>query len=665
MKRGHWVGFILVLVAFGVLLVLLLVTSNPGSIFVVPTQVIPTATTTQPPALPSDTPTALPTGVPTPDPPKEFTICQAEEPNTLFIYGGPSPAALNVLEAIYDGPIDTRGYQFQPVILEKLPSLADGDAVLQTVEVREGDKVVDVNNDWVVELLPGVTVFNADGQEVTFEEGGVVTMTQMVVTFRLRADVGWADGQPVTADDSRYSFELAGALIENLADEQQWFWNRTLSYDVLDEHTIVWTSVPGYRDLGYFYGFPYQTFYLQNFYHPLPQHVWGQVSASFLLDAEVARRKPLGWGPFAIEEWVTGERITLVRNPHYFRAAEGLPYLDRLTFRFVPSLRQALDWLAAGECDLIARDAIEGGDTALLLEAADAGMVQLIVSPSNEWEHLDFGIDPAEWVRRPDFFGDKRVRQAIASCVDRERIARESYPYADTVVAHSYVAPEHPLYAGDRLHRWDYDPASGRSLLEEVGWRDEDGDDIREAHGVADVANRTPFTVTLFTTGDHSAHEQAAHILVENLAACGVGLMVRYLPDEEFFADGPDGPVFGRQFDLVLSSWLNGLDAPCGLYLSTQVPEPGNWWKAATNNPGYTSADYDAACQSALKALPGMDEYALFHAEAQRIFSHDLPVLPLYFVPKLVATRPEVSGVTLAPGEYLELWNIEAFDVGR
>jgi peptide/nickel transport system substrate-binding protein len=614
-----------------------------------PAAITPTAAAPSPAPSPLPSPTAPPTSTPTPTPPKEFTICQAEEPNTLFIYGGPSRAARNVLEAIYDGPMDARTYQFSPVILEKLPSLADGDAALRTVQVEEGDKVVDVNG-LAVDLLPGVTVLDTEGQQVTFE-GGVVTMTQMVVSFKLRADVTWADGQPLTADDSRYSFELAGAFdsptLLLLRD-------RTYSYDALDERTVVWTGIPGYRD----------PFYFTNFYHPLPRHVWGGAEADQLLSAEVAHRKPLGWGPFVIEEWVDGERITLVRNPHYFRATEGLPYLDRVTFRFVPDLRQALDLLVAGECDLITQDVVESGDVAPLLEAADAGTVQLISSSSSEWEHLDFGIEPAEWVRRPNFFRDVQVRQAVARCIDRERVAREALPYGEAAVAHSYVVLEHPLYAGDQLTYWDYDPSSGQSLLEEVGWRDEDGDGTREAYGVDGIANGTPFSVTLLTTSGHLAGERTARVLSENLRTCGVGLVVEVLPAEEFFADGPDGPVFGRQFDLALFSWLNGFDAPCGLYLSTEIPGSENWW-ATSNNPGYASADYDAACQAALGALPGMEDYARFHREAQRIFSQDLPVLPLYFVPKLVAARPEVSGVILDPSENLELWNVEAFDVTR
>ena len=624
----------------------------------VPSAASPTTT-----PLPPLSPTVPPTSTPTPLPPKEFTVCQAEEPNTLFIYGGPSRAARNVLEAIYDGPIDSRAYQFQPVILEKLPSLDDGDASLQTVQVAEGDRAVDING-LAVDLAPGVVVFDADGAQAAFE-GGVVTMTQMVVTFTLRADIVWADGQPVTADDSRYSFELAQEF-DNLPLRLQLLLDLTRGYDVVDERTVVWTSVPGYRDAFRFLGFYFQNFYFQNFYHPLPRHVWRATSADRLLGAEVAHLKPLGWGPFVIENWVAGEYITLVRNPHYFRAKEGLPYLDRVTVRFVPGLRQALDSLLKGECDLIAQDVIEresveGGSLAALLEAADNGSVQLIHAPGSEWEHLDFGIEPAKW-ERPDFFGDVRARHAVGMCIHRERIAGEAIPYSKATVANSYVAAEHPLYADEQLYRLNYDPPDALSLLEEMGWRDEDGDGIRESHGVEGIRDGTPFSVTLLTNSDHLAHERIAHILVENMAACGIGLGVEYYPGEQLFADGPDGPVFGRQFDLVLFSWLNDLDAPCWLYLSDEVPTSENWW-AASNSPGYASADYDAACQSALGAWPGTEPYIRSHVDAQRIFSYDLPVLPLYFVPKLVVTRPGVSGVLVDPTQYLDLWNVEEFDI--
>lgn len=667
MKSGRVVAIVLMVVGVGVILGLFALSHSSGSLFGTP---VPSSIAGLTPSAVS--PSASPTSVPTPAPPKEFAICQAQEPDTLFLYANPSPvfspASLNVLEAIYDGPIDARAYQFYPVILDKLPSLADGDAAVRTVQVGEGDRVVDASG-LVVDLVPGVAVFDPQGQAIVFQ-GETITMTQLVVTFTLRAGITWQDGQPLTADDSRYAFELIGGM-QGPPQPWAWLYEQTASYDTRGERSVTWTGLPGYRDVASFYGYPVQNFYFHNFFPPLPRHFWGATTGQQMLDSEVARRTPLGWGPFVIEEWLGGDRITLVRNPRYFRAAEGLPRLDRITFRFVTDLQQALDLFAAGECDLIAQDVIENEDITPLLVAAESGQLQLLTPLSSEWEHLDFGIEPAPWVERADFFGDVRVRQAIAQCVDRERIAREAFPYGEAVTAaHSYVSPEHPLYAAEQLADWDHNPAAGRLLLDEVGWRDEDGDGVREAHGVAGVRNNTPFTVTLVTTSDdrpyvQAARGRAAQLLSEDLLACGVGVSVQFLPFEDLAADGPDGPVFGRQFDLALFSWMNDLDPPCGFYLSAYIPDPQNWWNAPTNDPGYASAEYDTACQSALGAFPGTDAYVRFHLEAQRIFSQDMPVLPLYFVPRLAAVRSDVTGVILDPILYQGWWNIEAFDLNR
>lgn len=632
---------------------------NPGTT----PAVDPAASLTPLPATEAPPPTATP--VPTQAPPKELTVCMAEEPNTLFIYGNPSRAARNVLEAIYDGPVDTRSYSMQPVILTHLPSLAGGDAAQRPVQVAQGARVVDRDGQ-VVTLQPGVTVWDGDGQPVAFE-GQAITTTQMVVTFTLRPDVTWSDGTPLTAGDSVYSLELASARHDALPLRLRLLEEQTESYVAADEHTVVWTSIPGYHDTFLFHGFRFQNFYYQNFYSPLPRHAWGTASAEWIAESEAATRAPLGWGPFVVEEWVQGDHLTLTRNPAYFRAAEGLPYLDRIHVRFVADLDQGVAELLAGECDMITQDVLEREEThtgslAPVLEAAGAGQVALVYAPSSEWEHLDFNVNPAEWVERPKFFGDVQTRQAVAMCIHRERIAGEAVPYSASSVADTYVASNHPLYAGDRLHRYAYDPSAALALLDEVGWHDQDGDGIREAHGISGIREGTPFSVTLLTNSGHLAHERTARILTENLAACGIGLAVEYMPAEQLFADGPDGPVFGRSYDLVLFSWLNDLDAPCWLYMSSEIPSSSNWW-AASNNPGYSAPDFDAACATALVSLADTAAYRRSHIEAQRILSRDVPVVPLYFVPKLVVTRPGVHGVELNPTQYLDLWNIEAFDI--
>ncbi len=89
---------------------------------------------------PTSTVTPLPVAVATPTPviPRTLTVCLGEEPNTLYPFGNPNEAAQSVLAAIDDGPIDTISYDYQPVILKKLPSLADGDAQILPVDVKCG-----------------------------------------------------------------------------------------------------------------------------------------------------------------------------------------------------------------------------------------------------------------------------------------------------------------------------------------------------------------------------------------------------------------------------------------------------------------------------------------------------------------------------------------------
>ena len=158
--------------------------------------------------------TATPTRTPRPTPPEptSLTICVVGEPDTLYLYGGSQVGATqHVMEALYDGPIDYRDYIYRPVILQRLPSLDDGDAITRTVSVRTGSTVVNAAGE-VVSLAEGMLIRPAgchtDECAVEFD-GEALSMERIEVTFLLREDVTWSDGEPLTADDSVFAFEVA------------------------------------------------------------------------------------------------------------------------------------------------------------------------------------------------------------------------------------------------------------------------------------------------------------------------------------------------------------------------------------------------------------------------------------------------------------------------
>jgi peptide/nickel transport system substrate-binding protein len=587
-------------------------------------------------------PTASPTLTPSPTPvPKVLTVCMLDEPDSLYFYGTGSVAARHVWEAIYDGPYDSRTYAHQPVLLTQLPSLDDGTAAIQTVVVQSGERVVDVNGN-VVELAPGVVVEDANGQRVVFDSAPL-PMQQMVVTYTLQPGLTWSDGQPLTADDSVFSFQVAA---DPATPGDKTIIDRTAGYDAAGANMVVWRGVPGHLD----------RYYYLNLWHPLPRHAWGHLSAAELLTSDLSVRQPLGWGAFALAEWVPGDHITVVRNPAYFRASSGLPRLDAIMFRFIPDPIVLGEELVGGRCDVVSHESVDPVRATLPEETPQ---VQVVSAYDARWELLAFGISPNRDYDRPDFFEDVRVRQGIALCLDRQTVAQQvAQPPAR--VQHSYVPPDHALYAGSMLTVWEYDPLAGQALLAEAGWYDEDGDGVREAHLIPGIADGTPFHVTYRTTGE-PARVQASNAIQSYLAACGIRADVEIMPPETLFAPGPEGVLFGRRFDLAQFSWRATADPLCDTFLSGQVPDTGRWDRP--NVAGFLDDEFDTACLSALDAFPGSDGYVVAHAEAQRIFSERLPVIPLYQYPTVTLVRTSVIGLTPNPTQASELWNIEQLDL--
>lgn len=632
-------------------------------------------------------PVFIPTEIPTPTvPPRTLTICLASEPETLFLYGSPSLAQSRVFEAIYDGPIDAVEYTYQPVILDKLPSLADGDAALTPVTVQRGDWVVN-DSGQLLQLDVGQVVRPAgcnSSQCAVAWDGAPLEIDQLSATFTIKAGITWSDGVPLTAADSVFSYELArqcqaetgpcGGL--GLITQSNLTVQRTASYTALDERTVLWKGVPGFRDPNY----------PVNFFIPLPKHQLGGLSFEELLSAEQSVLYPLGWGAYLIERWVPGDHILLKANPAYFRAAEGLPHFDALVLRFFRGEKEQLrNALSTGFCDLFDQDAsavfLQDGVEQLKAQM-EAGNLSAYFAAGPEWEQLVFGIRPASYddgyqpgSDRPDLLADARTRQGLALCLDRQRVLKTLFAGLSSIPP-SYLPGAHPL-VNPNLPHYEYDPAAGAALLEQVGWIDADGNPAtpRTALGIPGVPDGTPLQLTYFAS-DAAQRREAARILAASLAECGVSVNLQIGSASEVYAPGPEGPVFGRRFDLAQFAWTATTQPRCDMWTTAQIPGdptlvdeegdsrfPFGW--GGTNAGGFSSAEFDLACQSASEALPpGQAGFVEAHLKAQELFASQLPAVPLYQRLRVVVTRSDLCGLTFDPSARSELSTVESLDYG-
>ena len=564
-------------------------------------------------------------------------LCMYNEPFTLYYYGADTTLAQTlVLSAIYDGPVDTRTYAYQPVIFESVPTLDNGKAILAPVSVSEGNLIVDSAGD-VVELTEGVSYLPAGCYNPSCAAtyvSGTVAMEHMTVTHTLLADLKWSDGAPLTSADMIYSFNLDAdpeTPSSNLRVE------RTASYHATSPSQTEWTGLPGF--------FP--TDYPVYYWRPMPVHAWGSYSAAELDTLELSNRTPLGWGPYVIDEWVAGSHISMHKNPNYFRAAEGLPHFDTLVVHFGTDLLGMLD----GTCDVVVQS---GEDLQTLLNFDDDGLFEVDVSESTFWEHLDFGIQSADaytgFAALSGAFQDVRVRQAFAYCIDRQAITDGVY-YGLGEKTNALIPDDHPYFPADAVI-YPYDPAQGRDLLIAAGWTDSNANGIRDKDGVE-------FSVSLQTT-NAPLRNTAASMIATQMADCGVEVTPVYLSAGELFAGWPDGPVYGRQFDLAEFAWGSDWLPSCSLYSSWNIPSDDN--PGGQNDPGYSNPIYDAECYTAQSSFTEASRVENYGAVV-RLFTEELPVLPLFMRLNIGIAATHITGFTLDPTDN-SFWSIEELRVG-
>ncbi len=610
---------------------------------------------------PNDTVAPLPPTA-TPEQTRLLSICMGSEPASLFLYGDFSMAARNIRQAIYDGPYDVVGFQVEPVILTKTPTLDNGGVIFESVEVQAEHIFVNGHGD-LLKLGEGVDYKPVGCRQadcmIPYSGSEAVQMEQMVVRFELLSGLLWSDGEPLSADDSIYSYEVATSLYPQVRADLV---VHTAAYQAIDDATVEWRGVPGYSDPGY----------ATNFFTPLPRHAWGTLSVQDLLTTEISTHKPIGWGPYIIDEWTAGDHIALSRNPNYFRRSDGLPSFDKLVFRFVPDKDQAVSAVMAGECDLLDETLAFVPLDAQLADLETSGRARVMAQASAAWEHADFGIQPAMQPGASEgavisLFQLRETRQAMAMCIDRQRLVDELF-LGKSLVPDSYVPPSHPLF-NSQVKRYTYDPGVASALFESAGWLDHDGnpDTPRLAQGVAGVTDGTPLAFTFLTTTEMEK-QQAAQIIQASLAQCGVKMEIGTSTWDVLFAPGPEGPVFGRKYDMAQFGWEAALQPPCFLYTSAEIPDaypqaPKGWGGA--NVSGYSNAEFDRACQQALTTIPGMPEHQAAHQQAQAIFAEDLPAIPLYARLRIVVSRPDLCGVSTELEADSVLWGLEYFDYGQ
>jgi peptide/nickel transport system substrate-binding protein len=596
------------------LLVLLLSACAPSS--PTPTTVAPTAAT------PAVVPTVTPVPVATPQPTATPTVADAiiigllqdREPDSLWPFGTSTEEQRVVQAAVMEPPMTTLGYDYQPVLFEEIPTLENGGAVLTQTRVF---------------------IDPATGVVTTTDTGVVTTTTQIRMVYTLRPDLYWSDGQPVKASDSVFGFNVACSPDSGYADYTRC--ERIERYEALDDRTIRVTFRPNVQELDYF------TYY----WDFLPEHAWSGYTVEEMATTErTARMFSPSYGPYMVEEWLPGERITLVRNPYYVFHGEGYPVVNKIIFKFLPDAYDLLAQLVAGQIDLVEHHSLQSVETQLLIKFEENGLLRLYSHPDLLWENIVFNLnDPADLSQPHPVLSDLRVRKALAYAMNRAAMVDNLY-YGWVPVLNSWIPSEHWAYPGDAaLTLYPYEPTTATLLLEDAGWVLAD-DGYRYKDG-------TRLNLTLYILAGQPLREAIVQYLQNSVAPLGVEVTVVRVREEEWYSE--NSPLTRRAFDLIEFAWTTGIE-PDGqvAYTCGEIPSEATNWRGQ-NYGGWCNSIATTALLATTREL-GREQRKEYYRLAQEQFTDELPALPLFSRLDLYAATPGLTNLSVDPTEVMT-WN--------
>ena len=479
----------------------------------------------------------------------------------------------------------------------------------------------------------------------TIENGGVVVDEDawtMDVTWTLRDDVYWADGEPVTADDVIFTWEA-------IADPEGGIWAEGIDYtdsiEKVDDYTFIVhynTVYPNYRI----------QFGGENFV-VWPEHYCDATQGFVSWDCN---REPLSSGPYLLEEWVTGDHLTLVRNPDYFE--DGKPYIDRMVVQIVPEQPVRKTMMVEGDADVnfwLAETVIE--------DLKDEPNVELSFSPSTRWVMRLIpnlaargSVDP---VAEPHpILSDVRVRRAIRMAIDVDTLAEEIFlGYSEPVWTELFRPP----YVCDNIPKPAYDPVAAAALLEDAGWVDEDGDGTRECHGCLSAAEGTVMSMEFTIYAEYGEELELAQQLVgEMLGEIGMDLELTMVEGGVLWADYESGGL-EQQGDFDLNMWDDGypgVDPTDHLwyYYYSEAAEPDYGW----NVMRWYNEDFDALLDEAY-TLDEEYRQELFCQMAE-ILDQELPQILLFSAVDVSAYSARLEEVQSTINDVIT-WNVADWKV--
>jgi len=436
-------------------------------------------------------------------------------------------------------------------------------------------QITDLVYDRLAVIGDSLSILNDDGFTPRLADRWTWGADSLTIAFHIDPRAKWHDGKPVRSSDVRFTFQ--SSTDSTLGSQVKALLSNIDSVTTPDSATAVF----------WFHARTPQQFYDATFLMPIiPEHVWQGIALSAWRGSEQAKH-PIGSGQYRFVRWVPRAAVELTADTANYR---GAPRLSRVIWSIAPDFNTAVTRFLSGETDFFEQLRPEN-----LPEVAKHPELRTKQYRGLGYIFAQFNLrDPANRARPHPIFGNRELRRALTMATDRSTMVRSVFDslalpaLGPTVRAYPTTDPNLPQIP--------FDLPRARQILDSLGWRDANGDGVRERNG-------RPLQFSIAVPGTSRGRVRLAVLLQEQLRQAGVKMDVEQL----------DLPVLierlrKRAFDATIGAW-NTQPSPGSVRGSWGTV--GSRASSGTNYSSYENPVFDANVDSALSSfdLPARKAY--------------------------------------------------------
>lgn len=485
-------------------------------------------------------------------------------------------------------------------------------------------------------LKPAMEKWNDSLGLIEFEpmlaESWNVNLDSSFITIDLRDNIFWSDGKPITVDDIIFSFDVYSdpkvnsrlyGLFENFYTDKDLHIDAGKTFKKNSE-----------KSLTIFFKDSKQFSFLDINFAILPAHSYNGISRDDIATAEI-NFMPVTSGPFKLHRWERDQKVHLIADSSSYLFNEH--NVQELIFKIVPDDFSLFTQLKTGEVDLI-----ENMEAERVKELNKLEQLTITSIKGRDFDYLGWNnIDPEEYqngqIKPNVFFSSEKIRKALSIAINRNEIF-SSIIGKYGLVYDSPISPIFRSYLDSSLFIFDYNPSLAKQMLEDEGWKDNNGD------GILEKGNKK-FSFNIYSNTGNPIREYAATVIKNNLKEIGIEAETIFVERSELI----DG-LINKKYDAFLSGWT--VQIPLNL---DNFRDPASE-KGMFNFSGYNNQEVNDLLANLNPSDSESKKFSTYKS-ISKIFKETEPVTILFWVDNIIVYNKRIKNLKISPlGLYNDAW---------